>query len=116
MRGILKFAKEKNKSTLLRVKNTLKQMIEQQEMITFSQVAKQALVSRSWLYKNKIISKKIETIRNQQNKKQKPNMIIKGEGNHKKVIDNLKRRLQKLQQENEKLHRQLEIAYGRMVE
>jgi len=116
IKGILKFAKEKNKATLLQVENTLKQMLEQQQTITFSQVAKQAQVSRSWLYKNEKIKNKIEAIRKRQNKKQQPNIIIKAEGTQKMEIASLKKRIQKLEQENKKLRSQLEIAYGKMVE
>lgn len=48
---------------MLRVDETLKKMIKENQVMTFSQVAKQAQVSRAWLYKNDKIKNQIEAIR-----------------------------------------------------
>jgi len=75
--GLLKSAKEKNIKTLIRVNETLKKMINEKQIITFSQVAKQAQVSRAWLYKNDEIKNQIEAIREEQSKKVPVDLIAK---------------------------------------
>lgn len=114
--GILKFAKEKNKNTVSHVEWTLKQMIKQKQVISFSHVAKRAEVSRSWLYKNAIIRNEIETTRQQQSKKLLSNTGHQPQEKQNEVVENLKKRIKKLQQEKAKLHKQLEAIYGRMIE
>ena len=114
--GLLKFAKEKNKKTLVHVEQVLKQMLEAQHIITFSHVAKQAQVSRSWLYKNARVREKIETIRQQQSEKMPSSTTPQPQRKQENIVENLKERIKKLQQENTKLHEQLEAIYGRMIE
>ncbi len=114
--GLLKAAKEKKKTTLLHVELTLKHMLEEQQTINFSHVAKQAKVSRSWLYKNAMIRNKIETIQQQQSKKTSSSGPLRSQYRPKKVVEHLKARIKKLRQENVKLHKQLEAIYGRMSE
>ncbi len=116
--GLLKSAKEKNKITFLHVERTLKQMIDEQQTITFSHVAKQAQVSRSWLYKDAIIRNKIETIRQEQSKKIPSGGTLRLQHSHSqdKVVEHWKDRARRLRQENAKLHKQLEVIYGKMAE
>lgn len=116
IRGILKSAKEKNKNTLLHIESTLKNMIKQKQIITFSHVAKCAEVSRSCLYKNSKIRKKIETIRQQQNKKTMVSTALQPAKSETTIVANLKKQVKKLQLENKKLRKQLETVYGRMIE
>jgi len=114
--GLLKSAKEKNIKTSLHVNKTLKKMIEGKQIITFSHVAKQAQVSRSWLYKNDKIRHQIEDMREKQDKKI-PSDFGTGEAHgQRQNSDKLKRRIKKLQQENGKLREQLEVIYGKMLE
>jgi len=117
--GLLKSAKEKNTKTLLRVNETLKKMIGEKQVITFSQVAKQAQVSRAWLYKNAEIKNEIEALREEQSKKTPLDFVAK-DGKHKAdpkiIIEQLKQRNKNLQQENSELREQIEVIYGKMIE
>ena len=114
--GLLKSAKEKNIKTLLRVNETLKKMIGEKQIITFSQVAKQAQVSRAWLYKNDKIKNQIEAIREEQGKKTPVDLVAKNKPDQKIIVAQLKQRIKKLQQENSKLREQIEVIYGKMLE
>lgn len=114
--GLIKSAKQKNIKTFLRVSETLKKMIGEKQTITFSQVAKQAQVSRAWLYKNDEIKNKIETIREEQKKKTPIDLITKNKQDQKEIVEQLKQRVKKLQQENSKLREQIAIIYGKMLD
>ena len=114
--GILKFAKEKNKMTIAHIERTLNQMIKKNQEITFSGVAESANVSRSCLYKNSKIRKKIETMRQQQNKKSSSSTDVKSQKKPNKIVGKLEEKIKKLERENKKLHKQLDAVYGKMVE
>lgn len=114
--GLLKSAKEKNRKTLLHVNKILKEMIMRDEVITFSHVATQAQVSRSWLYKNNKIRMEIETTRALQEQKKPMNSNIKKRRDQTRIISKLEKRIEKLKEENRKLTEQLEAIYGKMIE
>lgn len=114
--GLIKSAKQKSIKTLLRVRETLKKMIGEKQTITFSQVAKQAQVSRAWLYKNDEIKNQIETIRKQQDEKTHIDLISKNKPDQKIIVEQLKQRVKKLQQENSDLREQIAIIYGKMID
>jgi len=114
--GLLKYAQEKNTKTLLRVRATLQEMIKGKQIITFSRVAKQAQVSRPWLYKNDEIKNKIETIRKEQSKITSINFVEKNNSDPKMLIQKLRQRVKSLQQENSELRDQIEVIYGKMLE
>jgi len=117
--GLIKSAKEKSTKTLIRVNATLKKMIGEKQVITFSQVAKQAQVTRAWLYKNDKIRKQIEVIREKQSKKAPLDLVVKNIRNkpdQKIVVEQLRQRIKNLQQENSKLREQITIIYGKMLE
>ncbi len=101
---------------MLRVNETLKKMIKENQIITFSQVAKQATVSRAWLYKNDKIKNQIESIREKQSKKTAIDLAVTDKPEPKIIIEQLKLRLKKAQQENSKLKGQIEVIYGKMIE
>jgi len=114
--GLLKSAKEKNRKTLSHVNKTLKEMIIRNEMITFSHVATQAQVSRSWLYKNNKIRMEIETTRALQEQKKPINSNIKKNPNPTRIISKLEKQIEQLKEKNRKLTEQLEAIYGKIVE
>lgn len=117
--GLIKSAKEKSTKTLLRVNETLKKMISEKQVITFSQVAKQAQVTRAWLYKNDKIRNQIEVIREKQSKKTPLDLVaknVKNKPDQKIVVEQLRQRVKNLQQENSKLREQITIIYGKMLE
>lgn len=112
----LQYLTEKNIKTLLRVNETLKKMTGEKQVITFSKVAKQAQVSRAWLYKNDKIKNQIEAIREEQGKKTPVDLIAKDQADQITIVENLKQRIKKLQQENSRLREQIEVIYGKMLE
>lgn len=114
--GLIKSAKQKSIKTLLRVSETLEKMIGEKQTITFSQVAKQAQVSRAWLYKNDKIKNQIETIREEQARKTPLDFVGKDKPDQKIMVEHLKQRIRGLEQENSKLRQQIEIIYGKMID
>jgi len=117
--GLIKSAQKKSIKTLLRVNVTLKKMIEEKQIITFSQVAKQAQVTRAWLYKNDGIRSQIEAIREEQSNKEPLDLVVKNVKNkadQKIMVYQLQQRIKGLQKENSELREQIAVIYGKMIE
>jgi len=114
--GLLKSAKQKSIKTILRVNETLKKMIMEKQVITFSQVAKQAQVSRPWLYNNDELKNKIEALREKQDQKTPIDFVGKNKSNQKIIVVQLKQRVKILQKENSELREQMAVIYGKMIE
>ena len=114
--GLLKHAKGKNKKTRLHVDKTLKLMIKEQQIISFSSVAKHAEVSRSWLYNNPVFRQQIEAIRLKQSQKTEFDMTNGNSNSQVKRLQVLKDRIQTLQKENLELREKLEVVYGKLIE
>lgn len=67
-KGILDhaFEKKKKKKTQNRVDEAIEVMIKECKKINFNSVSEKALVSKAYLYRDPIIRKKIEELRQQQ--------------------------------------------------
>jgi len=64
--AIIQLSKEKSEKTRIRVEKTISEMALKKEKINFNSVAQKANVSKSWLYKQKDIRTRIETLRGMQ--------------------------------------------------
>lgn len=113
--AIVKLAKKKSIKVRNRVEKTISEMSLKNETINFNAVSKRAQVSKSWLYKEKDIRERIETLRNQQVGKAY-NPPKKSPQSNDVLIRSLKDRIKELEQENVKLKKQLERAYGEYFE
>lgn len=109
--AIVKLAKEKSIKVRNRVEKTISEMSLKNETINFNAVSKRAQVSKSWLYKEKDIRERIETLRNNQVKKAY-NPPHKSPRSEDVLIKSLKDRIRELERENRNLKKQLERAYG----
>ncbi len=64
--AIIQLSKEKSEKTRIRVEKTISEMALKKEKINFNSVAQKANVSKSWLYKQKDIRTRVETLRGMQ--------------------------------------------------
>ena len=106
---IVRLAKQKSKKT--REKAISKFSIEG-KVINFNSIAKEANVSKSWLYKEHDIRQRIESLRERQitaNVVSKPKKSSRSE---EILIKTLKRRVMELEKENKKLQNQIQKLYG----
>ncbi|EUY94608.1 transposase for transposon Tn554 [Staphylococcus aureus M0437] len=80
--------------------------------MNFNSIAKEANVSKSWLYKEHDIRQRIESLRERQitaNVVSKPKKSSRSE---EILIKTLKRRVMELKKENKKLQNQIQKLYG----
>lgn len=96
-----------------KVDEAIKRLIRANEKINFKSVASEADVSKATLYNNKDFRSRIETLWNQQSQVPTPKQVKRemNESNKDALIVSLKRKNQKLEEENKQLREQLKIAY-----
>ncbi|CAM4049270.1 DUF6262 family protein [Mesobacillus zeae] len=101
-------------NTSQKVDEAIKRLIRANEKINFNSVASEADVSKATLYNNKDFRSRIETLRNQQSQVPTPKQVKRemNESNKDALIASLKRKNQKLEEENKQLREQLKVAYA----
>lgn len=101
-------------TTSHKVDEAIKRLIRANEKINFNSVASEADVSKTTLYNNKDFRSRIETLRNQQSQVHTPKQVkrVMNENNKDALIASLKRKNQKLEEENKQLREQLKVAYA----
>lgn len=101
-------------TTSQKVDEAIKRLIRANEKINFNSVASEADVSKATLYNNKDFRSRIETLRNQQSQVPTPKQVKRemNENNKDALIASLKRKNQKLEEENKQLREQLKVAYA----
>ncbi|PGD62737.1 transposase, partial [Bacillus toyonensis] len=92
----------------------MKRLIKANEKINFNSVSSEANVSKATLYNNKDFRSRIETLREQQAQVPTPKQAKRemNESNKDALIASLKRKNQKLEEENKQLREQLKVAYA----
>lgn len=115
--AIVKIAKKKSDEVKNKVEKTIQRLILEGTVINFNVVKKEAGVSKSWLYSNLDIRKRIEEIRDKQ--KMSPKRVKSGskdrsEASKDNIITALKERIKELDGENKKLRKESEILYGKI--
>jgi predicted nuclease with TOPRIM domain len=77
-------------------------------------VANEAGVAKATLYNNPELRERIETLRQQQAQAPTPKQIKRemNENNKDALIESLKRKIKKLEDENKQLREQLKVAYA----
>ncbi|MFJ8088299.1 DUF6262 family protein [Lysinibacillus sp. NPDC095746] len=101
-------------NTYQKVDEAIKRLIRTNENINFNSVSSEAGVSKATLYNNKDIRERIETLRQQQAQVPSPKQVKRemNENNKDALIASLKRKNQKLEEENKQLREQLKVAYA----
>ena len=101
-------------TTSQKVDEAIKRLIRANEKINFNSVASESDVSKATLYNNKDFRSRIETLRIQQSQVPSPKQVKRemNENNKDALIASLKRKNQKLEEENKQLREQLKFAYA----
>jgi hypothetical protein len=116
--GLSLAAKERREATIKRVELAIKILIKGKKAINFNSVSKIANVGKPWLYKEDAIRKQIKDLREKTRfiddsfQTTSPNKASKKSKDH--IIQMLKDRIRKLENENKKLQEQVEILYGEL--
>lgn len=89
-------------------------MALKKEKINFNSVAQKASVSKSWLYKQKDIRTRIETLRGMQISELVPRKQSKNLRSEDSLIKTLKIRIKALEEENKQLRDQVQKLHGKL--
>lgn len=101
-------------NTYQRVDEAIKRLIRANENINFNSVSSEAGVTKATLYNNTDIRERIEILRQQQSQAPTPKQVKRemNENNKDALIESLKRKIRKLDEENKELRVQLKFAYA----
>ncbi|HCQ90315.1 MULTISPECIES: DUF6262 family protein [unclassified Clostridium] len=117
-KGLKKYAQEKTKTTLEKVDKAIRKLSLNGEKINFNSVATASGVSKTFLYNNEDVKKRIEDLRQQQVSRE-INQRLKYDKNSKSkdiIIMAKDKKIKELEEENKKLGEQLEILRGKLYE
>lgn len=116
--ALVKHAKSKTEATLLKVENSLKNMIKKQMKINFNSVSEESGVSKAFLYKNLELRERIDTLRRQQEGLSSPKQVKRNTSDASKdvIIATLRRRIKDLEKENKELKEQIKVQLGKVYQ
>ncbi|MFT8344295.1 MAG: DUF6262 family protein [Clostridium beijerinckii] len=117
-KGLKEYAKNKSKIALEKVDKAIRELSLGEQKINFNSVSSLSGVSKTFLYNNSEIKKRIEELRNKQIEKViKQRLKYDKTDKSKDIIITAKdRKIKQLQDENRKLKEQLEIIRGKLYE
>jgi Family of unknown function (DUF6262) len=113
--GLRVYAQRKAAATEQRAEAAITLLIREQRPINFKTVAETAGISTAWLYEHEAIKERIIHLRAQQTPKAQAKIPPREQASSASkdaMIAALRQRIQKLEQENRDLKRQVEVAYG----
>lgn len=114
--GLREYAKEKSKIALEKVNKVIREISQTKQKINFNSVSKLSGVSKTFLYKNEDIKKRIEEIRDKQTSKTMNQRVKYGTKTKDIIIMAKDKKIKELQEENKKLKEQLEVLRGKLYE
>ena len=111
---IVELARQKSLDTEKRVFSTIKSLIKNKRVINYNTVSHESNVSKSFLYNNEGIRKKIDMLRSEQAtlkqiRSHKPNTSQKSKD---VIIESLKFKIESLEKENRELKEALGAKYS----
>ncbi|REI04132.1 DUF6262 family protein [Staphylococcus felis] len=105
--------RRKKANTEIKVNLAIERLLKENIEINFNVVSKYANVSKATLYNHKKIRNKIEELRKQNIQTN----VIKGKNDGKNaIIESLKRKIKKLENENESLKNEIKVLYKKIYE
>lgn len=106
--------KRRKANTAQKVDEAIKRLIRTNESINFNSVAKEASVAKATLYNQRELRERIEILRQQQAHSPTAKQIKRemNENNKDALIESLKRKNRRLEDENKQLRAQLKVAYA----
>lgn len=117
-KGLKEYAKNKSKITLEKVDNAIRELSLTEQKINFNSVSQLSGVSKTFLYNNEDIKKRIEELRDKQtsrtmNQRAKYDKTAKTKDI---IIMSKDKKIKELEQENKKFKEQLELLRGKLYE
>jgi len=117
-KGLKRYAKQKTQLTLEKVDKAIRELSLNEEKINFNSVSNSSGVSKTFLYNNEEVKKRIEELRDKQtsktmNKRAKYDKTAKAKDI---IIMSKDKKIKELEEENKKLKEQLEIIRGKLYE
>ncbi|PEY34304.1 transposase [Bacillus cereus] len=100
--------------TSQKVDKAIQRLVRANEPINFNSVASEAGVAKATLYNNQKLRDRIESLRHQQAQALTPKQIKRkiNDSNKDAIIESLKRRIKKVEEENKQLRNQLKVVYA----
>lgn len=104
--------------TRKKIDEAIQNLIKARKSINFNSVSQESGVTKATLYNNSDIRERIESLRYQQGQAKTPaqQKIDINENNKDAIIESLKRKIKKLDEENKQLKEQLKLNYGDIYE
>ncbi|MCM3736833.1 DUF6262 family protein [Bacillus cytotoxicus] len=101
-------------NTSQKVDKAIQRLVRANEPINFNSVASEAGVAKATLYNNRELRDRIESLRQQQAQAPTPKQLKREMNDSSKdaIIESLKRRIKKIEEENKQLRNQLKVAYA----
>ncbi|HDR7383800.1 TPA: transposase [Bacillus cereus] len=101
-------------ATSQKIDEAIQRLVRANQNINFNSVAKEAGIAKATLYNNQGFRKRIETLRQQQSQTPTSKQIKREMTDNNKdiIIESLKRRIRKVEEENKQLRNQLKVAYA----
>lgn len=117
-KGLKEYAKQKTIITLEKVDKAIRELSLTEQKINFNSVSQLSGVSKTFLYNNEDIKKRIEELRDKQvsqtmNKRAKYDKSAKAKDI---IIAAKDKKIKELESENKKLKEQLELLRGKLYE
>ncbi|MCF6410679.1 DUF6262 family protein [Pseudalkalibacillus salsuginis] len=105
---------QRKANTYQKVDEAINRLIRANESINFNSVSNVSNVSKATLYNNVNIRERIEALRQQQSKEPTPKQVKReiNDSNKDALIESLKRKIKKLENDNKRLREQLKVAYA----
>ncbi|MGA4464156.1 DUF6262 family protein [Bacillus bombysepticus] len=100
--------------TSQKVDEAIQRLVRANQNINFNSVANEAGIATATLYNNQKFRKRIETLRQQQTQTSTLKQIKReiSDSNKDVIIESLKRRIKKVEEENGQLRNQLKVSYA----
>lgn len=117
-KGLKEYAKQRSQMALEKVDKAIRELSLTEQKINFNSVSQLSGVSKTFLYKNQEIKKRIEELRDKQ-----VSRIINQRAKYDKtsrskdiIIMAKDKKIKELEEENKKLKEQLEVLRGKLYE
>jgi len=105
---------QRKANTSQKVDEAIKRLLRTNEKINFNSVSNESGVTKATLYNHVDIRKRIDSLRKQQSQEPSQKQVKRemNENNKDALIEALKRKIKKLEDDNKQLNNQLKVAYG----
>jgi hypothetical protein len=105
---------QRKANTYQKVDEAINRLIRANERINFNSVSNESGVTKATLYNNVDIRERIEALRQQQSQALTPKQVKREmkDSNKDALIESLKRKVKKLENDNKQLRDELKVAYA----